>query len=222
MKIFVVTPYYRTETAWLQRAHDSVKAQSVPAHHIMICDGSSPAQSQSFLGSHLILQRNYQDYGNTPRLIGCYHAIAAQADAIAFLDADNWFDGDHLRGLARFTQDNKLNACSSGRMLHRLDGSWMARCAQLNARPYVDTNCLLIMRSAFQHLIGWVLFPQSVAADADNRLWTHMRINGARLGFLDKPTVAYRTRHTVHYRLAGEAPPRGAVVRADLSGQNYH
>jgi len=222
MKIFVVTPYFQTQLAWLQKAHDSVKAQSVPAHHILVCDGSAAAQIQGFQGSHIILPRNYQDYGNTPRLIGCYHAIAAGAEAIAFLDADNWFDPDHLAGLSGFARDNNLDACSSARMLHRLDGSWLSRCPQVNGRPYIDTSCMLVMKPAFHHLIAWVLFPQSVAAEADNRLWQHMKTAGARLGFLDRPTMAYRTRHVVHYTMAGEAPPANAVNRVDLSGEHYH
>jgi glycosyltransferase involved in cell wall biosynthesis len=222
MKICVVTPYFRTETAWLQQAHDSVREQTVPAHHILICDGSEPARIQSFQGSHIVLQRNYKDYGNTPRLIGCYHAIARGADAIAFLDADNWFDRGHLEGLERFARDNRLDACSSGRMLHRLDGSWMAKCSQVNARPLIDTSCLLVMKPAFQHLLAWTLFPNAVAAEADQHVWQYMKTMGARLGFLDKPTLAYRTRHAVHYQLAGEAPPPEAVVRRDMHGDNYH
>ncbi len=222
MNIYVVTPYFQAEPTWLQQAHDSVRGQSVPAHHVLVCDGSAPARIPSFQGSHIVLQRNYKDYGNTPRLIGCTHAIAHGADAIAFLDADNWFDRDHLEGLERFARDNRLDACSSARMLHRLDGSWLSKCSHVNARPYIDTSCLLVMKSAFQHLIAWVLHPQSTAAEADQQVWNHMKTMGARLGFLDKPTLAYRTRHAVHYRLAGEPPPPEAVIRRDIHGEHYH
>jgi hypothetical protein len=222
MKIFVITPYFQTEPAWLQQAHDSVRAQSVPAHHVLVCDGSEPAQIRGFQGSHIVLQRNYKDYGNTPRLIGCYHAIAADADAIAFLDADNWYDREHLEGLLAFARANRLDACSSGRRLHRLDGSWMADCTHVKAQPHIDTNCLLVMKPAFRHLIAWALFPQSLAASADNMLWAHMKGSGVRMGFLDRPTIAYRTRHAVHYELSGERPPQDAIRRSDLSGENYH
>jgi hypothetical protein len=222
MNICVVTPYFQTETAWLQQAHDSVRAQTVPAQHILVCDGSAPARIQPFQGSHILLQRNYKDYGNTPRLIGCHHAIAHGADAIAFLDADNWFAPGHLEGLWGFAVENRLDACASARMLHRLDGSWLAKCAHVNGRPLIDTSCLLVMRSAFQHLIAWVLFPQAVAAGVDQHVWQHMQAMGARLGFLDNATVAYRTRHAVHYQFVGEAPPPEAVVRFDIRGDNYH
>lgn len=223
MKICVVTPYFRTEAAWLQQAHDSVKAQTLPAHHIMVCDGSEPAQIRDFQrGSHIILQRNYQDYGNTPRLIGSYRAATQEADAIAYLDADNWYLPSHLEDMVRFARERDLDACSSARMLHRLDGSPMMKCPHVDGNPLVDTSCLLVMRRAFPHLIAWTLFPQAVAADTDNRLWRFMKSAGARLDFLDSPTVAYRTRHLVHYSLAGQSPPPEAVNRRDLGGANYH
>ena len=45
---------------------------------------------------------------------------------------------------------------------------------------------------------------------------------GARTGFLNRASVAYRTRHIVHYQAAGEAPPAGAVNRTDPHGGRYH
>jgi hypothetical protein len=38
---------------------------------------------------------------------------------------------------------------------------------------------------------------------------------------VDRPTVAYRTRHQVHYDQAREAGPPGAVLRVDLHGERY-
>ena len=221
MNVFVVTPYFQTPLAWVQQAHDSVKGQTVPAHHILVCDGGPPAQIQDFRGTHIVLQRNYQDYGNTPRLIGCYQAVTRDADAIAFLDADNWYAPDHLQGLLAFTKTNNLDVCSSSRTLHRLDGSFMMKCPVVNGRPYIDTSCLLVLKPAFTHLISWILMPQDVAAVQDQLVWKHLGQMGMRLGFLDRPTMAYRTRHQEHYALAGEAPPPGAVKRSDVHGGRY-
>ena len=50
----------------------------------------------------------------------------------------------------------------------------------------------------------------------DQHVWVHMKNAGARLGFLDRATVSYRTRHASHYRLIGETPPADAIDR----GQN--
>ncbi len=221
MKICVVTPYFETEESWIRQGHASVHGQTVPAHHILVCDGSAPVQIEAFQGTHILLQRNYKDYGNTPRLIGCYNAIDQGAEAIAFLDADNWFQPDHLEGLSRFAQDNRLDACSSARTLHRPDGSFMAKCPTVNGRPYIDTSCLLVMKPAFHHLIAWVLYGQDVAAVMDQHVWGHMKRAGVRLGFLDRATVSYRTRHASHYRLIGEVPPADAIDRVDLHGERY-
>lgn len=221
MKICVVTPYFETAEVWIRQGHASVRGQTIPAHHILVCDGSAPAQIEAFQGTHILLQRNYRDYGNTPRLIGCYNAITHNADAIAFLDGDNWFQPDHLEGLLRFARDNQLDACSSARTLHRTDGSLMVKCPTVTGRPYIDTSCLLVMKSAFQHLIAWILLPQNVAAEIDQHVWRHMKTMGARLGFLDRATVCYRTRHASHYRLVGETPPPDAIDRTDLHGERY-
>ncbi len=222
MKICVVTPYFETNEDWLAQAHASVRAQTVPAHHIIVCDGSPPAQLQDFQGTHVVLQRNYKDYGNTPRLIGCYHAMAMDADAIAFLDGDNWYYPDHLEGLLRFVAKHELDAIASSRMLHRLDGSVLGKCTTVDGRAFVDTNCMLVMRRAFRHMLAWTLLTQDVAAVMDQFVWKHMQDGGARMGFVDRPTVAYRTRHATHYEQAGEAPPAQAVNRVDMHGERYH
>ncbi len=221
VKICVVTPYFETPLDWVIQAHDSVKAQTISAVHVLVCDGSEPAQIPSFNGTHILLGRNYQDYGNTPRLIGCYNAITQGADAIAFLDADNWYQPDHLEVLRDYALANNLDACSSGRTLNRLDGSFLARCPVVNGRPYIDTSCLLVMKSAFSHMISWTLSTQQAAAVIDQEVWKHMMNRGARLGFVDRPSVCYRTRHASHYRLAGEVPPSDAIDRRDTHGARY-
>lgn len=222
MKICVVTPYYQEDVSWLTRAHESVRAQKVPAWHILVCDGAAPAQIPDFQGTHVLLQRNYRDYGNTPRFIGCFNAITQGADAIAFLDADNWFYPEHLMTLAEVAVAADLEAVASARMLHRLDGSAMMKCPTVDGQNFIDTSCMFIMKSAFRHLIAWVLLGQDVSGGApDQFVWKMMRDAGTRMGFVDRPTVAYRTRHRVHYEAAGERPPPGAIARYDQHGDRY-
>src|ERR1700685_971886 len=111
MKICVVTPYYRESVEWLAHAHASVKSQTIEARHILVCDGAPPAGISDFQGTHIVLKRNSRCYGNTPRLIGCFNAITAMdADAIAFLDADNWYYPDHLRSLSSLATNTQLGA----------------------------------------------------------------------------------------------------------------
>ena len=221
MKICVVTPYYLENLEWLLQAHASVKSQTTEARHILVCDGSAPAQIPDFQGTHIVLQRNYRDYGNTPRLIGCYNAITQDADAIAFLDADNWYYPDHLRSLSALAVNTQLDVVASARMLHRLDGTPMMKCPTVDGQRYIDTSCLLVLKSAFRHLIAWVLEGQAMAAETDQFLWKLLRDSGARMAFVDRPTVAYRTRHQVHYDQARETVPPGSVLRTDLHGDRY-
>lgn len=222
MKIFVVTPYYQEDLAWLIQAHESVKAQAGDVHHVLVCDGVPPAPVPDFRGTHVILRRNYRDYGNTPRFIGCQMAMARDADAIAFLDADNWYYPDHLRYLAEVMAGAQLDAVASARMLHRLDGSPMMKCPTVDGQNFIDTSCLMVARPAFHFLVSWVLPGQDQAGEADQMFWRSMRDAQARLAFVDRPSVAYRTRHAVHYQQAREAPPPGTVVRTDLHGDHYH
>ncbi len=221
MNISVVTPYFEEKGEWIRQAHESVRAQTRPARHILVCDGSEPVKIPGFEGAHVVLRRNYQDYGNTPRLIGCYHAIATGADAIAFLDADNWYYPDHLRSLVGFAAANDMDAVASARMLHRLDGSPMIKCPTVDGVNFIDTNCLLVLKRAFHLLIAWVTQGQNVAAEIDQHLWRVMRAAGAGMAFTDQPTVAYRTRHRVHYNQAGEPAPPDAIQRADPRGDRY-
>jgi hypothetical protein len=222
MKICVVTPYFQTNPEWLLQAHASVKSQTVEARHIVVCDGSAPAQIPDFQGTHIILERSYRDYGNTPRLIGCFNAITAQdADAIAFLDADNWYYPDHLRSLAALATSTGIEAVASARMLHRLDGSPMMKCPTVDGNKYIDTSCLMVLRPAFRHLIAWVLQGQETAAETDQFLWKLLRDAGVPMAFVDRPTVAYRTRHQIHYGQASETFPPGSVHRTDLHGDRY-
>jgi hypothetical protein len=223
MKICVVTPYFQENLEWLMQAHASVKSQTVEARHILVCDGSTAAPIPDFLGTHIVLARNYRDYGNTPRLIGCFNAITAQdADAIAFLDADNWYYPDHLKSLSSIATSTGLEAVASARMLHRLDGTPMMKCPTVNGETFIDTSCLLVFRPAFKHLIAWVLQGQETAAETDQFLWRLLRDSGVPMAFVDRPSVAYRTRHQVHYGQANEAHPPGAVTRTDLHGERYH
>ena len=224
MKICVVTPYYQPNPEWLARAHGSVKAQSIPARHILVGDGSEPARIPDFLGTHIVLRRNYGDHGNTPRMIGCFNAITAEdADAIAFLDADNWYYPDHLRYLLSIAQAANLGAVSSARMLHRLDGTPIMKCPTVTGEQFVDTNCMVVLRPAFRHLIAWVLGGPETAAEADQFFWRTLKSSGVPMAFVDRPTVAYRTRDPAHYgevgaaSLSGMVPPDQIADRAGLA-----
>ena len=212
MKIFVVTPYDRTDPAWLRQAHISVRGQTLPATHILVAEGGHAAEIPDFVGTHIVLNRHYDDRGTTARLIGCFNAMALGADAIAFLEPENWFMPGHLKALMDIAAASQLDAIASARMLHRLDGSPMMKCPVVDGRNAIDTSCLIVLRPAFRFLAGWVSRTGADVEQTDQFVWRDMRDSGARLGFLDQPSVAYRARHAVYYQMARETPPPGAIV----------
>jgi len=195
MKICVVTPYYQESIEWLVQAHASVRSQTIEARHIWFVTGRRRRQFRTSRARTSCCGGTIGDYGNTPRLIGCYNAITQDADAIAFLDADNWYYPDHLGSLSALAANTQLDAVASARMLHRLDGTPMMKCPTVDGTNYIDTSCLLVFRPAFRHLIAWVLQGQEAAAETDQLLWRLLRDAGVRMAFVDRATVAYRTRH---------------------------
>lgn len=97
-KIAVITPTFETPPLWLDHCIRSVQGQSIgPVDHVLINDGdpnfSRPA---GFQGCLVHLEQHYGDYGDTPRWFGIQKAIERGAHVIAFLDADNWYEGIHL------------------------------------------------------------------------------------------------------------------------------
>jgi hypothetical protein len=226
MKICVVTPYFQENLEWLMQAHASVKSQTVEARHILVCDGAAPARIPDFLGTHIVLPRSHGDDGNTPRLIGCFNAITAyDADAIAFLDASDWYYPDHLGSLTAIATSTQIDVVSSARMLHRPDGTPITKCPAVDGQHRISPSCLLLLRPAFAHLIAWVLQGQNTEADAGLDLWRRLQSSGSRMAFVDRPSVAHRVHGSGSGDVARAAPLSGALTVenpgiADWSGHS--
>ena len=92
----VVTPYYKEERALLERCFGSVRRQVPNVDHIVVADGHPQDWIDALPVRHIKLDRAHGDYGNAARGLGALMAIAEGYDGIAFLDADNWYDDDHL------------------------------------------------------------------------------------------------------------------------------
>ena len=96
MKVAVITPYFNTPLEWLHKCHKSVKAQTYPCTHFIVADGKPYDAIDSWDAQHIKLPVNISDYGDTPRGVGSVAAIGQRFDAIAYLDADNWYDPEHI------------------------------------------------------------------------------------------------------------------------------
>src|SRR3989344_8281647 len=99
MKVAVITPYFNILDEWLLQCHRSVKSQTHPCTHILVADGRAKDIVNSLEAQHILLPVNYRDYGDTPRGVGSILAIGQGFDAIAYLDADNWYYPEHIASM---------------------------------------------------------------------------------------------------------------------------
>ena len=156
-RVAVITPYYKEPLALLEQCHQSVLAQTEPCLHVLVADGHPRKGINRWDADHVRLPRSHGDIGSTPRLIGCYHAIGLGVEAVAFLDADNWYGPDHIAAAITAMDQTDAAFVSTGRTLCRLDGSVMGLCPLSHPDRFIDTNAMLFGRAAFPLLQQWVL-----------------------------------------------------------------
>lgn len=221
MKIAIITPYYKEAPEILQRCIQSVKDQSIGVEHILVADGHALPNDSLNVKHHIILPQSNNDYGDTPRMIGSVFAYSQGYDAIAWLDADNWFEPDHIEEMLNLVNLNPMaEVITATRNLRRPDGSLLAVDDESNGQNFNDTNCYLILRSAMHLANLWSYKSKTQAIVGDRRVW-----DAAKKLVTDhctKPTVNYTTMFGLHYMSRGEQPPEGAKVIISLDGgENY-
>lgn len=217
LRVAVVTPYYREPDDILEACLASVRAQTHPATHILVADGhrsplvdARPAHPTHPV-QHIVLPQAHGDFGSTPRAIGSLSAVAQGFDAIAYLDADNWYEPDHVQSMVDLHRQSGAVVCVASRALHRLDGSLLDAAGEASdGKTHVDTNCLFLTSAAFRAASLWGLVPSALRAIDDRLVWTAIRGLGVRIARRLPPTVHYRTAFAVHYAERGEPPPTGA------------
>ncbi|MBI2383982.1 MAG: glycosyltransferase [Gammaproteobacteria bacterium] len=210
MRVAVVTPFHRTRPDWLAQCHASVRRQTHACTHILVSDGSGEPPLAEFSGQLVLLGRNHADFGDTPRAVGSMSAIGQGFDAIAYLDADNWYRPEHVATLVALHRSSGAAVCSSARTLHALDGRLLGRCPETDGARFVDTNCLFLTRAAFPAASAWVLMPPEYHVVDDRWVWAWIRRQGWTTAHTGQPTAAYRTGWPHHYRLFSQPVPDGA------------
>lgn len=216
MKVAVVTPYHQADDPRLQDCLRSVDAQSHGnCVHVLVGDG--PACTPADAGDrrlHLGLSHNIGDYGDSPRSLGAIYAFALGADAVAFLDADNWFDADHIASLVALQRATGAPVVTSRRKLVGLDGEVMGVCDDSNGLTFCDTNCLFFTHDAAELATSWWRIPARLHAIDDRVIWARVLRSGCAIARTLQPTSNYRTAFRFHYERYRRPVPR-AVKPAD-------
>ena len=214
-RVAVITPYYKEPFAQLRQCHESVQSQTEPCLHVLVADGHRHRRINTWTTEHVCLPRSHGDIGSTPRLIGSYHAIGLGVDAVAFLDADNWYRPDHIASLLAAMDQHQADFISSGRTLCRLDGSVMGCCPLTDPDRFIDTNAMLFGRGAFPLLHQWVLMPTYGHLIGDRIMLHHLKQSGLKRRHLDQASVFYRCAKAGLYRQLKETIPSGVDARPD-------
>ena len=180
---------------------------------VILSPSTATAMSHNWNADHVQLPCAHGDIGSTPRLIGCYHAIGLGYDAVAFLDADNWYREDHIESLVRLHKETGAAFVTSSRTLCRLDGTEMGSCPLIDPLKFIDTNCMMVTRVGFPILAQWVLMPPYGHLIGDRVMLHYAHQSGLKHSHSGLPTVYYRCSKAGIYRFLGEQIPPGVQSR---------
>ncbi|MBF0269014.1 MAG: glycosyltransferase [Alphaproteobacteria bacterium] len=212
MRIAVVTPYYRESDLVLTRCLDSVAGQTHPCMHILVADGfPNPLADRWPNAVHLKLDQSHGDNGDTPRGIGADYALSEGFEALAFLDADNWYRARHLETLVRLHGETGASVLVAGRSFHRADGSEIEGLSEKgDGLHYADTSCLMLTGKAMEVAPLWAAIPQPLAPICDRIFWQMLMAQGFKTAVSSERSVAFTTQYAAHFLAVGETPPLGA------------
>jgi hypothetical protein len=211
MRVAVVTPYYREADEVLHTCLASVSAQTVAVTHIVVADGFPKDWVGPLTSHHVVLPGSgHGDNGNLARAVGSAIAVSEGYDAIALLDADNWYEPVHVSSLLALHAQTGAALCTSARSLHRMDGSLLApHDPESDGVKFADTSCMLYLRQAFGLLPLWGQMPRQFGPICDRIVWAAVQSRKIATAHSGLPTMAFRTCYCNHYSARGETPPPG-------------
>ncbi len=141
-------------------------------------------------------------------------------DAVAFLDADNWYYPDHIEAMVELHLRTGAAVCTATRTIHRQDGSLMFQDrTECDGIGHVDTSCYFVARPAFELLPLWVMMPGPLGPVGDRVFWQSIIARRIPRAHSYRPTVAFRTQYQCHYARLREPAPPGAKTNEASTGK---
>jgi glycosyltransferase involved in cell wall biosynthesis len=199
MRVAVITPYYKESMEQIGKCHSSVVKQTHgDVTHFLIADGYP--RWFNFNCKHISLPDSSRDYGDTPRGIGAAVASAQGYEAIAFLDADNWYEPDHIQTMVGVMKESNYPIITCPRNLFKEDGKFLGVDVESDGYEFNDTNCYLFRRDTFGLLSCWMFKEKEQARVGDRILWGAIKQLDVKVARSTKPTINYTTRLEMHLK----------------------
>lgn len=221
-RVAVVTPYFRADQEKLERCCDSVARQTMRCDHILVADGEPQPMPADSPVIHMVLPSNVGNSGAAPRGFGAQYAFVQGYDAVAFLDADNWFDPDHVQNAVQLLERGPFDVVYARRRIVFPDSEVLPfEDPDDAAGRHVDTNCYVFSRRAAFLASAWAMYPKEFGAGEDRYLKAIVEKYSLRVGRLESPTVWYETNWSKHYSLANKQPVQPLRKPANWLGRAW-
>jgi hypothetical protein len=187
----------------------------------MVADGFPAADVDSWENVVHIKIPNHADYGDTPRGVGAACAAANGFDAICFLDADNWYEPNHIETMRSIVQMTGAQVVTATRTIIAADGRVLGICKESNGIDFNDTNCYFLTRAAFPACAVWLFKDLSESIVGDRVFWRAVQTGGYTRAHSIVPTVNYVTTLAFHYQMFGETPPDDSKLIAQFNDDQH-
>lgn len=206
-KVAVVTAYAKEPVETLQKCIDTVKKQTVPCVHILVADGfANPliAQQESSELLHIALPDNV---GFNQCGVGIELAFAMGFEVVAILDADNWYEPDHVATSLISVNDKNADAVFARRKVIFPDGEVLSVTdPQDNTGAFADTNCMVLTHRVAALTPIWLMWPKIFGAGEDRAVSICTNMLNFNVQMNPHETVWYQTNWAHHYKLQNKKP----------------
>jgi hypothetical protein len=206
-KVCIVTAYAKESTNTLLKCINSVKNQSVECVHLLVSDGFHNASIAELCNENLLHISLPENIGFNQCGIGVELAFALGFDVVGILDADNWYEPDHIETSLNTINNKNADVVFAKRKVVFPDGEVLSvDDPQDNTGAFADTNCLVLTNKVSAITPIWLMWPKTFGAGEDRAVSLCMRMLNFNVLMNAHETVWYQTNWAHHYKLQKKQP----------------
>jgi hypothetical protein len=194
-KVGVITPHFSAEPQHFRHCVLSVRRQTIPCIHYVVCDGDEPVWPDNPRDTCVArIPGPHRDGGNAACAVGGMLAAADGCDAVAFLDADAWYEPDHIQSLFEIHRQTGAVICTSGRKLFTREGQLLGSSPDIDGERCVDRSGLFLLRVVFGLISHLATVHAGQRPPRVQSIWDQFKESAAIRVHTGRDTLACRTR----------------------------